>query len=158
MRGEQGTPVGALIVDVEPSPRARGAARLTTGPGRRSVPIGSPLLLQLRDRGEHLSHLVGLGLPVVILNVDPRVSRPRNPVDPMRGSPSARLPEVVITHLHQVREPDGDRLAPHPCGSVPVGPAAGIAVAARGAFSGDDDLSMVHTEIATRSGKLEGKP
>jgi hypothetical protein len=60
-----------------------------------------------------LAHLIGLGLALVRLDVDPRVVRPRRLEDGVAAPSLSWCAEVRLAEFEKVCEPDVGRFTPH---------------------------------------------
>src|SRR5579863_5070614 len=67
--------------------------------------------LEFLNCGEHLPNLIRLGLPLVVLDVDPRVARPWCLKDRVARSALTWFAEMLDADLHQIRKTNVARLA-----------------------------------------------
>ena len=71
------------------------------------------MFLEVRDCPQDLPHLVRLGFALVTLNIDPRFTLPRRPVDSVASGALPRLAEKVIAYRDKLFETYPSRAAPH---------------------------------------------
>jgi hypothetical protein len=69
--------------------------------------------LQAFNGFQHLLDLISFGHPLVILDIDPRISLPGCPVDSMTAASLAGLAKEDITDLAEVAETDPFRVSSH---------------------------------------------
>ena len=69
--------------------------------------------LQAFDGFQHLLDLIRFGHPLVILNIDPRVSLPGCPLDTMTAASLAGLAKEEVADLVEIVKPNSFRIASH---------------------------------------------
>jgi hypothetical protein len=67
--------------------------------------------LQAFNGFQHLLDLISFGHPLVILDIDPRISLPGCPVDTMTAASLAGLAKEEVTDLAEIVKPDSFRIA-----------------------------------------------